>query len=272
MEFWYGGRVERGILERRTCLKFTSRDRDPQERENKKNDLPQRWNFAKKTLKIRSIQADHGIRLKAEEIICEGMNFPSFIFFFFLFFSFSMTLISELSQVQRWKGSSEVLAAKTQIITHFSWSEKLSKGVLVGQNMKRRKSWKEIHNSVYEPTHDMYGQIGESRRRRWDSGQKWWVWLWVDEGCFFKKKFYLLIWLPGILVMAHSLHCVMQDSSLQCMGSLVVVKGLQSTGSAVAARGLSCSAPHQGWKLHPHIPFIHGLMEIHKTQTGLFIY
>ena len=53
--------------------------------------------------------------------------------------------------------------------------------------------------------------------------------------------------------MAHSLHCVMQDSSLQCMGSLVVVKGLQSTGSAVAARGLSCSAPHQGWKLHPHI-------------------
>lgn len=33
---------EREVLERRTCLKFTSRDRDPQERENKKNDLPQR--------------------------------------------------------------------------------------------------------------------------------------------------------------------------------------------------------------------------------------
>ena len=39
-----------------------------------------------------------------------------------------------------------------------------------------------------------------------------------------------------------SLHCVMQDSSLQCKGSLVVVKGLQSTGSAAAAHGLSCSA------------------------------
>lgn len=33
---------EREVLERRTCLKFTSRDRDPQERENKKNDLAKR--------------------------------------------------------------------------------------------------------------------------------------------------------------------------------------------------------------------------------------
>ena len=236
MEFWYGGRVERGILERRTCLKFTSRDRDPQERENKKNDLPQRWNFAKKTLKIRSIQADHGIRLKAEEIICEGMNFPSFIFFFFLFFSFSMTLISELSQVQRWKGSSEVLAAKTQIITHFSWSEKLSKGVLVGQNMKRRKSWKEIHNSVYEPTHDMYGQIGESRRRRWDSGQKWWVWLWVDEGCFLKKKFlftYLAAW--------HLSHGT--QSPLCHAGFFIAMHGFSSCGEGTPEHRLSsCSS------------------------------
>lgn len=33
---------EREVLKRRTCLKFTSRDRDPQERENKKNDLAKR--------------------------------------------------------------------------------------------------------------------------------------------------------------------------------------------------------------------------------------
>ena len=134
---------------------------------------------AKRTLKIRSIQAIWD-KVESWRNHLQGNEFPRFL----SFFPFSMTLISELSQAQRWKGSSEVPAAKTQIIIHFSWSEKLSEGVLVGQNVKRRKSWKEIHNSVYEPTHDMYGQIGESRRRR-DSGQKWWVWLWVDEGCFF---------------------------------------------------------------------------------------
>lgn len=71
---------------------------------------------AKRTLKIRSIQADHGIRLKAKEIISKGMNFSGFFLFFLsVFFSFSLTLISELSQAQRWKGSSEAPAAKTQI-------------------------------------------------------------------------------------------------------------------------------------------------------------
>ena len=34
----------------------------------------------------------------------------------------------------------------------------------MGQRVERRKSWKEIHNSVYELTHCMHGQIGESRR------------------------------------------------------------------------------------------------------------
>ena len=47
-----------------------------------------------------------------------------------------------------------------------------------------------------------------------------------------------------------SLHCVMQDSSLQCKGSLVVVKGLLSSCSSWAQ--LLC-IPHQGWNLHPHI-------------------
>lgn len=44
------------------------------------------------------------------------MNFSGFFLFFLSgFFSFSLTLISELSQAQRWKGSSEAPAAKTQI-------------------------------------------------------------------------------------------------------------------------------------------------------------